>query len=133
MLVFFFFTTRKLIKIWILPILFYTDIDNIDVKFWLIFQSLTEIECDKKKSYLVKKQYFIWDSSPPTFTEHQRSNKQSCCNASIAKQNRFSFAGTKKIQRSTSGAGSSLQKPVFQKTKRRKSRFKQKPLFPSLL
>ncbi len=118
---FFFFTMRKLIKIWVLSILFYFDIDNIDFKFWLIFRLLAEIECDKKKPYLLKKnQYLIRDPSPLTFPEIQRSDRQSCCKASIAKQNRFSFVGTNKIQRSTSGAGSSLQNPVFEKNQEQK-------------
>ncbi len=34
-----------------------------------------------------------------------------------------------KIQRGSTGAGSSLQNLVFQKTRSRKSRFKQKPIF----
>ncbi len=72
------------------------------------------------------------DPSPSTFTERQRSHRQSCCNANIAKQNRFSFAGTNKKRRSSSGAGSSLQNLVLQKTRSRKSRFKQKPIFSSL-
>ncbi len=51
-----------------------------------------------------------------------------CLWANIAKRNRFSFAGTNNIQRSSSGAGSSLQNMVFQKTRSRKSKFS-----PSLL
>ncbi len=36
----FFFSIKKLVKILILSILFYFDIDNIDIKFWLLFRSL---------------------------------------------------------------------------------------------
>ncbi len=53
------------------------------------------------------------DPSLPIFMERQRPDRESRCNGSIAKQNRFSFAGTNKIQRGSSGAGSSLQNPVF--------------------
>ncbi len=67
--------------------------------------------------------------SPFTFMQRQRPDRQSRCNASIAKLNRFLFAGTNKIQRSSSGARNSLQKLVFQKTRSKKSRFKQKPIF----
>ncbi len=85
----------------------------------------------RKKSYLVKNQYLIRDLSLSTFIERQRSDWQSCCNASIAKQNRFSFAETNKIQNSGSRAGSSLQNQVFQKTNSQKSRYKPKPISSS--
>ncbi len=102
---------------------------------WITFCSryqatllLAEIKGDKKILY-GKKLVLIWDLSPPTCTECQRPDRQSCYNASIAKQNRFLCAETNKIQRSSSGAGSSLQNLVFQKTRSRKSRFKQEPIF----
>ncbi len=75
----------------------------------------------------------IRDPFPRTFIHCQRPDTQSCSKPNIARQNRISFAGTKKIQRSGSGAESSLQNLVFQKNRSRKSRFKQKPIFPSLL
>ncbi len=69
------------------------------------------------------------DTSPSQVDRHQAARCSRSIKANIAKQNPFSFAGTKNIQRSSSGAGSSLQNLVFQKTRSRKSRFKQKPIF----
>ncbi len=48
---------------------------------------LAEIECDKKKSYSVKKIAFDIRSSPCTFIEHQRQDTQNCCKTNTAKQN----------------------------------------------
>ncbi len=53
----------------------YFDIDYIDIKFWLIFRSLAEIKCDKKKSYLVKSYYLTRYLNPPTITERQQSDQ----------------------------------------------------------
>ncbi len=50
------------------------------------------LQRNKKKSYSVKNKYLIKDPSTFTFMERQRPDRQSCCNASIAKQNSFLFA-----------------------------------------
>ncbi len=66
---------------------------------------------------------------PSTIKERQKPDRRSCCNANIAKQNRFSFAGTNKIQRSGFGAGSSLQNLVLQRPGAERAGSGKNPIF----
>ncbi len=61
----FFFTIKKLVKILILSIWLYFDIDNIDIKFWLIFRSLFQTVCLFIKTL----------ATPIRHTQHFRSKK----------------------------------------------------------
>ncbi len=89
------------------------DATNEEVNMWLLHSSFASPLARMCKCG-IRNKYLIGDPSPPTITECQRPERRSYCNTNIAKQNRFPFALTNKIQRSNCGAGSSLQNLFFQ-------------------